>query len=115
MADISPQPGPQESFLSSSADIVIYGGAAGGGKTYGLLLEGLRLLHDGGRVRPLALRLRKRHLDLGRLGGVGGANPEGGTPSASKPSGGKKPWEKDPVVAPAAGPRSEADTENAYG
>ena len=29
-------------FLSSPADIAIYGGAAGGGKTYGLLLEALR-------------------------------------------------------------------------
>ena len=29
-------------FLSSQADIVIYGGAAGGGKTYGLLLDPLR-------------------------------------------------------------------------
>ena len=29
---IRPQSGPQEMFLSSSADIVIYGGAAGGGK-----------------------------------------------------------------------------------
>lgn len=39
---IRPQAGPQEEFLRSSADIVIYGGAAGGGKTYGLLLEPLR-------------------------------------------------------------------------
>lgn len=39
---ISPQKGPQEKFLFSSADIVIYGGSAGGGKTYGLLLEALR-------------------------------------------------------------------------
>lgn len=37
-----PQPGPQERFLSSPADVVIYGGAAGGGKTYGLLLETMR-------------------------------------------------------------------------
>lgn len=41
---IRPQPGPQEAFLASSADIVIYGGAAGGGKSYGLLLEPLRHL-----------------------------------------------------------------------
>lgn len=29
MTAIRPQKGPQEKFLSSSADIVIYGGAAG--------------------------------------------------------------------------------------
>lgn len=39
---LRPQPGPQEMFLATSADICIYGGAAGGGKTYGLLLEPLR-------------------------------------------------------------------------
>ena len=36
---IGPQKGPQETFLSTSADIAIYGGSAGGGKTYALLLE----------------------------------------------------------------------------
>jgi predicted phage terminase large subunit-like protein len=40
--DLGPQPGPQEQFLSTSADIAIYGGAAGGGKTYALLLEPCR-------------------------------------------------------------------------
>jgi predicted phage terminase large subunit-like protein len=40
--ELRPQPGPQEMFLSTSADIAIYGGAAGGGKSYGLLLEGSR-------------------------------------------------------------------------
>ena len=39
---IGPQPGPQEMFLSTPADICVYGGAAGGGKSYGLLLEALR-------------------------------------------------------------------------
>lgn len=39
---IAPQPGPQEILLSSPADIIIYGGAAGGGKSYGLLMSTLR-------------------------------------------------------------------------
>lgn len=42
MTEIRPQPGPQEAFLSTPADIAIYGGAAGGGKTYAILLEPLR-------------------------------------------------------------------------
>lgn len=41
-APIRPQPGPQEQFLASPADIAIYGGAAGGGKSWALLLEPLR-------------------------------------------------------------------------
>jgi phage terminase large subunit-like protein len=45
---IKPQPGPQEMFLSSPADIVIYGGAAGGGKTYGILIDQLRDIHVPG-------------------------------------------------------------------
>jgi len=39
---LAPQIGPQTLFAESGADIVIYGGAAGGGKSYGLLLEALR-------------------------------------------------------------------------
>ena len=40
------QPGPQEAFLASPADICIYGGAAYGGKTFALLLEGARFSGD---------------------------------------------------------------------
>lgn len=40
--ELAPQAGPQTMFMMSSADIIVYGGAAGGGKTYALLLEGLR-------------------------------------------------------------------------
>ncbi len=43
---IRPQKGAQEAFLASSADIVIYGGAAGSGKTYAILLEPLRHINN---------------------------------------------------------------------
>lgn len=43
---IRPQSGPQTTFLRSPADICIYGGAAGGGKTWGLLLDALKYV-DG--------------------------------------------------------------------
>lgn len=42
MDGIRPQPGPQEAFLSTPADIAIYGGSAGGGKSWALLFEPLR-------------------------------------------------------------------------
>lgn len=45
---VCPQPGPQENFLASPADIAIYGGAAGGGKTWALLLEPLRHANNPG-------------------------------------------------------------------
>jgi predicted phage terminase large subunit-like protein len=43
---IGPQPGPQTAFLSTLADIAFYGGGAGGGKSFGLLLEPLRHFHN---------------------------------------------------------------------
>ena len=39
---IKPQPGPQEAFLSSPADIVIFGGSAGCGKTFAELMDPIR-------------------------------------------------------------------------
>ena len=45
---IRPQEGPQSAFLASPADIAIYGGAAGGGKTWALLMEPMRhVLRNG--------------------------------------------------------------------
>ena len=46
--EIRPQEGKQAEFLATKADIAIYGGAAGGGKTFGLLLECLRNINNGG-------------------------------------------------------------------
>ena len=45
MIELRAHEGPQKRFLSSSADIAIYGGAAGGGKTWAMLLEPLRHVH----------------------------------------------------------------------
>lgn len=45
---LGPQVGPQTEFLKCQADVAIYGGAAGGGKTFGLLLESLRNVRNPG-------------------------------------------------------------------
>lgn len=42
--EIRPQSGFQEKFLSSPADVVVGGGAAGSGKTHGMLLDPIRYL-----------------------------------------------------------------------
>ncbi len=58
--DWRPHPGPQTDFLDSSAFEVLYGGAAGGGKSDALLIEGLRdpaTGKFGPGVYPLAQRL----------------------------------------------------------
>lgn len=39
---VKPQPGPQTAFMATPANVCIYGGAAGGGKSYGLLMSALR-------------------------------------------------------------------------
>ena len=50
-----PHPGPQETFLASAADEVLYGGARGGGKTDCLLYGALRQVHKAA-YRALILR-----------------------------------------------------------
>lgn len=42
----APNPGPQTAFVEADADVVVYGGAAGGGKTVGLLLDFARYADD---------------------------------------------------------------------
>ena len=59
---IRPQKGPQESFLGSSADIAIYGGAAGAGKTWAMLLEPLRHVTNTPSFAAVFFRRNTTHI-----------------------------------------------------
>lgn len=65
--EIRPQEGPQERFLSSFADIVIFGGAAGGGKTWSLLVEPLRHYQNG---KFGAVVFRRSYTEIAAEGGL---------------------------------------------
>jgi predicted phage terminase large subunit-like protein len=65
---IRPQPGPQEAFLSSTADVVIYGGSAGSGKSFALLLESMRYPCTVSGFDSVVFR--RSTVDLRRPGGL---------------------------------------------
>lgn len=67
ITEIRPQPGPQEAFLRTSADIAIYGGAAGGGKSYALLMEPLRHINVKGFGATI---FRRTHPEITQEGGL---------------------------------------------
>jgi len=62
-----PHIGPQEKFLSSAADIAIYGGAAGGGKTWSLLAEAGRFHYV---PKFSAVIFRQTYSDVTNPGGL---------------------------------------------
>lgn len=86
---ISPQPGPQEAFLSSPADICIYGGAAGGGKTFALLLDPLRDVDVKGFF---ALALRKTYPEITNPGGLWDESEQLYPLTLAKPTRGELTW-----------------------
>lgn len=64
---IRAQEGPQELFLSTPADIAIYGGAAGGGKSFALLMEPLRHINNG---KFGAVMFRRNSTQVTNMGGL---------------------------------------------
>jgi phage terminase large subunit-like protein len=65
--NIGPQPGKQELFLASPCDITIYGGSAGSGKSYGLLL--LPLYYRG--VKDFnCIMFRRTYAEITNPGGL---------------------------------------------
>lgn len=68
---IGPQPGPQTKFLQSPADIVIFGGAAGGGKSFALLLDAMRhCVGDDAKPDFNAVLLRQSFQQIQQSGGL---------------------------------------------
>ena len=68
---LRPLPGPQYAFFETTADIAIYGGAAGGGKTWALQVEPLRHVEKvagfGGVIfRRTSIQIRNEGGDVGR-------------------------------------------------
>lgn len=62
-----PLPGPQEKFLKSEADIVLFGGSAGSGKTRALLLECLKHINN---KRFSAVIFRRQATQITSPGGL---------------------------------------------
>jgi hypothetical protein len=59
---LRPQPGPQSAFLACRADMALYGGAAGGGKSWSLLVDALS--HAINTPGWVGIIFRARHTDL---------------------------------------------------
>ena len=73
-AKIAVQPRPQSALLRSGADICIYGGAAGGGKNAGLILEPLR--HVGRVANFTAVFFRRTMPQITNPGALWDHQPE---------------------------------------
>lgn len=64
---VKAQDGPQRRFLTSTADIAIYGGARGGGKSFALLMEPLRHIEN---PHFAAVIFRRTTVEVRNVGGL---------------------------------------------
>lgn len=64
---IAPQPGPQTKFAACTADIAVYGGSVGGGKSFGVLLEAAKWVNLPGYE---AVIFRRNAVDLTGSGSI---------------------------------------------
>lgn len=81
---IGPQPGPQTDFLTCSADVAFYGGSAGGGKSYALLLNPLYHVDNG---KFGAVTFRRTTKQVQSEGGLWDTAEELYTAIGAKPNG----------------------------
>jgi len=64
---IAPQPGPQTQFAQTGADIALFGGSSGGGKTFWLCCEPLRHVKN---PRFTAVTFRRTYRQITEAGGM---------------------------------------------
>lgn len=86
--ELRPNPGPQTEFLSCGADIILYGGKAGAGKTWGLLVDPLRHLGTPGAEQLRVTTLRRTMPEIMKAGALWDTSMElypqlGGDPRVS--------------------------------
>lgn len=93
--EFRPQPGPQEAFLASPADIAIGGGSAGSGKTFGLLLEPVR--HITTIPGFGAVIFRRTSVQVRNEGGLWDTSEELYAPLGLKPKESVLEWEHGPT------------------
>ncbi len=86
---IKPQPGFQTEFLSSPADIVFGGGAAGAGKTWALEYDAMRWVHVD---KYDAIIFRRTYPEITQQGGLWEKSFELYTPRGGKPNETDKLW-----------------------
>lgn len=67
IVEIRPQPGPQEAYLATSADIAFYGGSAGSGKSFATVIDPLRHVHRSGFRAVMFRREMTRLIGAGSL------------------------------------------------